>query len=48
MTDVGSAVGFLAEVLFLGFVLIAISLFYIGKKLSKIGDNLKILRSNNV
>lgn len=41
MTDIGGAVGFLGEVLFIGLVIVSASLFYIGRQLSKINESIR-------
>ncbi|MGB7594002.1 MAG: hypothetical protein WBL80_00375 [Erysipelotrichaceae bacterium] len=46
MTDIGSSVGFLAEALFVGLVIVSISLFNIGKQLSKINKTLLTSKSS--
>lgn len=40
MIDIGGAVGFLGEALFVGLVIVAASLLYIGRQLSKINESI--------
>ncbi len=46
MTDIGGAVGFLGEALFVGLVIVSASLFYIGKQLSKINESIRSNKAN--
>lgn len=46
MTDIGGAIGFLGEALFVGLIVVSASLFYIGKQLSKINESISSNKEN--
>lgn len=45
MSAIGVAVGFLDEALFVGFVIVSTSLFYIRKQLAKISESVRTNKS---